>query len=164
MAQHEFGIMAFGGVKPEVTSTLKLSTEALAFRLRFRKLYESWFKAIYEELLRRAQNGERVPGWKIVSGRREYKWKSPDVAAEVLEAQGLDESDYRPPVLVSVARARELLRGLKIKPAAINKLLSDDVIETGYAASSLVRADDDERPDVQDAVDDVFTVSDDDDL
>ncbi len=161
MISHEYETLAGGVPIPEVTSTIALSTDMLVFRLRYRKLFESWFKAIYDELMRRAQDGERVRGFKLTNGRRAFSWSDEEAATELLESHGLDETDFAPRKLVSVAEVKKLLRAIKMKPKEIDAILSD-VVHIGYSAPSLVASADDEREDIQDAVDDLFTVDDDD--
>src|SRR5690606_16378758 len=62
-----------------------LPTAALARVLGYRKLMESWFKAVEEELQRRAHAGEAIPGWKLVQGREGNRtWADPKQAADEL--------------------------------------------------------------------------------
>jgi hypothetical protein len=157
---HEVSTRVFGAKIPEVTSIPRLSSGFLAYRLRYRKLYETWFNAIYDEMLKRMQDGENIPGWKITKGRRSFSWVSEEKAVAVLEDQGLDEDDIKPRSIVSVAEARKLLKAMKMKPAEIEKILSPKVVQTAHTAPSLVTTDDDDREDYQDAVDEIFTVSD----
>jgi hypothetical protein len=163
MQQHEPLTLAFGKKPPEVTSIPELTTGFLAYRLRYRKLYNAWFTAIYVELLKRAQRGEVIRGFKIVRGRRAFSWADEAAAKLILEEQGLDESDFAPPKMVTVAEAKKLLRALHLKPKDIEGILPEDtIVAVGGGAPALVLTGDDDRPDEQDAVDDAFTVDDDD--
>lgn len=68
-----------GLVKP-----VHLPTEQLAKILRFRKLMDSWFKEIAEELTTRALHGEQVEGWKITEGRTLRRIRDEQLAVEKL--------------------------------------------------------------------------------
>ncbi|HSU67185.1 MAG TPA: DUF2800 domain-containing protein, partial [Tepidisphaeraceae bacterium] len=118
MRGHEATVMVEGPLLPG--DPLALSTAFLAYRLRYRKMYEGWFNSIYDELLTRAEKGETIPGWKLAKGRRSYKWRDADDAAYTLIEAGLGDDDIYHTEITSVAKARKLLRAHGMKAAEVD--------------------------------------------
>lgn len=101
-----------------------LTTEQMAKLLPKRKLMEDFFNGIYDELNRRASQGEEIPGFKLVNGRegnREFKGKDdPPWIEHELAFLGLEPDDVYERKLGSPARAEAKLRakyGLSAKAA-----------------------------------------------
>lgn len=67
------------------THPSELSTQALARILRHRKTVGDFFKGVYEELLRRTENGEINDYFELNDGRTTYTWKDESRAIETLE-------------------------------------------------------------------------------
>lgn len=80
----ENDIMEGGRPAQMLPNPMELTTEDLSRIYGWRRLMESWFKDIGEELTTRATNGEEVPGWKLVEGRSRRRWRDEDTAAEKL--------------------------------------------------------------------------------
>lgn len=74
-------------------------------------LVEEWIKSVRGELERRALAGETIPGRKLVEKLGNRRWRSPDRAAEVLRAHGVDP--YEAPELKSPAAVEKLSKALK---------------------------------------------------
>ena len=150
---HETEIMSRVAFPP--FNPVGLSTEVLAFRLRYRKLYEDWFNAIYRELEDRAERGEKIPGWKLGEGRKSYEWLDPEDARIRMEEAGLDHDDVVREEVISVAVAKLSLRKhLKMRPKEIAGFLKS-VVDVKPGKRALV-LETDPRQDVQDGVDEVF--------
>jgi len=67
------------------THPSELSTQALARILLHRKTVGDFFKGVYEELLRRTENGEVNDHFVLNDGRTTYTWKDATRAIEALE-------------------------------------------------------------------------------
>lgn len=68
-----------------------LTTAEMATLYKFRKQAENWWKAVEDELERRADQGEIIPGHKMVQGRTVRQFTSDARAMEHLEFLGVDE-------------------------------------------------------------------------
>ena len=149
-------VVAFGSPPmPPLAEATVLPTAQLARILGYRRLMESWFKDIQEELTTRALNGETVEGWKVVEGRSRRRWADEGRAAEKLMTLGIDQDDIFPKI-VSPNAAEKLLRavGLKGKPMlAWLRLL----VERPAGKPTLARITD-SRGQVENIIDDTFEV------
>lgn len=159
----------FGAVEP-VKFKKPMSISLMAWRYGHRAWVEKYFREIGEELLRLAQAGEHVPGWKIVDGRRSFAWYDPDWAAEQLSIAGVPEKDIFVTEVTSVAKAKEKLKAVGLKPKEIKALLHDvteddpdavPLVVTTPGRPTLAPSTDD-REDARDEIDDAFADDDDD--
>ena len=139
-----------------------MSDEALAYRLRFKKLYLKWFAEIENEVMARLVSGNDVAGWKIVAGKRSWQWTDQDKAYHILTDQGVPPAEIIIPVMVSTSAARKLLRKAKVRAKDIPSLLAS--VMAGVPGNSRLAPSDDSRQNSQEAVDDVFDEEEDDDL
>lgn len=130
-----------------------LPTAALARVLGYRKLMESWFKAVEEELERRAHAGEQIPAWKLVQGREGNRaWADPEEAAnELWAATGADRDELYKRTLLSVPEAETLLRKHGIRGKEIERFLAP-LITRSPGKPTLV-PDRDARPALPDPAD-----------
>lgn len=89
-----------------------LSNEALGKLLPYRKAIEAWFEAMHEEAVRRALDGETIPGHKLVqSAPGKRAWRNEDEAVEWLGAvASVDPERLYKKVLISPAQAEEIVR------------------------------------------------------
>ena len=55
-----------------------LSAESLGFILEMEPLILGWLKAVHEHAHKEMMNGKRIPGFKVVRGRKSKKWKLAD--------------------------------------------------------------------------------------
>ena len=145
-----------------ISQLMGMSDEALAYRLRFKKLYLKWFSAIEAEVMARLVSGKDVAGWKIVAGKRSWQWTDTHRAAELLAVNGVPEEDIVVSVMVSTSVARKLLRKAKVRAKDIPLLLSS--VMAGVPGNSRLASSDDSRQNSQEAADDVFDEEEDDDL
>lgn len=101
-----------------------MSTAALEQLVAHRKRIEKWFKAMYEELLARANDGEELTLWKLVPGRpgdRAWNENEDDMVAS-LDFIGVPEDQMHTKKVISPAQTEEVLRktyGLTKKNAAL---------------------------------------------
>jgi len=104
-----------------------LTVEQKAAMLSFRRMIESWFKELYDDLERRCINGETIPGHKLVTGRSRREFTSDTEAAEWLDELGLPDDVIRPRSMISPSQAETALvkRGYKRKelPGLLGKLI-----------------------------------------
>lgn len=129
------------------------STALLAWRYGHRAMYEKWFRQIGDELLARAQAGEEIPGWKVVSGRRSFQWIDAHDAATGLAAH-LNYEDIYVVEVISVARARKALRAHGLPAKEVEAFLNegeDALVRVTSGRPTLAPATDERG-----AADDVF--------
>jgi hypothetical protein len=132
-----------------------LSTAALAATLRRRRHVETWFKAIAEELLARAEQGEKVPGWKLVDGRVKRVWRDEGAVIKYLEEVGLDADEFMPRTMKTPNAVEKLLRAEGLKPKDIKAVMPKLV--DAHAGKRTLTMEKDDRPDVNEVVDDFET-------
>lgn len=100
----------------------ELTTAQMAKLLPYRKLMESFFTQMQLELTWRANNGEKIPNWKLVKGREgDREWIDPETVAEELEFIGVPEDKVYVKKLASPAQTEESIKaasGLSKKKAA----------------------------------------------
>lgn len=147
------------GPPKEPSFIQNMETAVLAWRYRHRKMFQKWFSDIGEELLRRAQAGIHVPGYKVAQGRRSFSWIDPEDAAFELSLGGMKEADIFETEVTSVSKARKALRALGMSPEEVRQVLNEAIVRTTPGKPTLV-LENDERPDLEDTVDDTFTEDD----
>lgn len=105
----------------------QLTTAQMARLIPFRHMADSWWKALTEELGKRAAAGEKIPGMKIVEGRTHRHFRDDNQARDHLMSLGLKREAIVKEELVSPSQAEVLLRraGHKTKelPALLNGLV-----------------------------------------
>lgn len=97
---------------------------ALAAAMRSASLVESWLKGVRAEVERRLFDGQKVPGYKIVQGKKGNRaWGDEDAALEALKAtrRKIDEITTRK--IVSPTVAEKLFKGEEKKWAKIAPLI-----------------------------------------
>jgi hypothetical protein len=98
------------------TGPAELDTARLAWIYQYRRLVETWFRLIGEELLARGLAGEDLGDWKIGQGRQgRREWIDEDEAAEALGEVGLSAEQLWLRYLASPAQAEKWLRAIGIK-------------------------------------------------
>lgn len=84
--------------------------------LRWRPTVESWFNALYADLLAAAEAGDTVEGWKIAEGRRSFQWRNPASIVDALDMLGLPENEiFEPPSVRSPAQIKKVLKKFGLK-------------------------------------------------
>lgn len=140
----------------------RMSTALKAWRYGHRSMYEKFFREIGEDLLQLALAGEHIPGWKVVDGRRSFKWSDNEYAASQLFGAGLKKKDIFHTEVTSVSEARKALRATGMMPKAIEAFFAEtddsdenELVIVSPGKPTLVPSTD-EREDAQDAADDAF--------
>lgn len=102
-----------------------MTLEEKAQTLRWRPTVESWFNALYADLLTAAEAGDVVEGWKISEGRRSFAWKNPASIADALDMLGLPENEiFEPRSVRSPAQIKKVLKKFGLKgPKTITGLM-----------------------------------------
>lgn len=96
------------------------SAEALAEALRAANMIEAWLSAVREEGFRRLMDGDDIPGFKLVMGKRGNRaWTDKDQAEAAMKAARLKADEMYSKAIISVTQAEKLLKG---KPRVWAKL------------------------------------------
>lgn len=148
-----------GEFEPRLVPAAELTTAQLGKLLTYRKDVESWFKAISEELLSRALDGDEVPGWKIAESRTHRKWTDEQAAGRLVERAGVKWQKFWIMEAISPAAAIKLLKTVGLNKTKAEALL-DHVMVKPPGNRTLVRASD-SRPGIESAAEDFEDVSDD---
>lgn len=74
---------------------------------------ETWLKAVRDDALFRASNGEAIPGWKLVDSVSNRKWKNENEAAVSLTNDGV-EIPYAKPKMPSPAQVEKAIKQAKL--------------------------------------------------
>lgn len=114
---------------PRTGDFMRLTTAELAQMYGWRGFVESWWKAMAEELLRRAARGERVPTLKLVEGRSKRVFRYPREAGEKLIGYGVPREQAFPMKVCSPAEAEKLLRKAGYRTRQLPELLDDLVFK-----------------------------------
>jgi len=101
-------------VDPQITPPAELSTVQLAAIYRYRKLMESWFADIGDELIARGLSGEDLGGWwKVVEGRPgNRRWIDEDAAVRAFNKLGVDPYEQK---IRSPAQIEKLVRAAGVR-------------------------------------------------
>lgn len=117
-----------GKYKVRPADVSKFTTEQLAKLRPYRRLVESWWRSMDENLERRALDGESVPGMKLVESRTNREFKDEAAALDTLLLIGLSEENIYRKSMISPAQAEDMLRNvLKVPKRKAAELLERDV-------------------------------------
>jgi hypothetical protein len=114
-----------------------LNIEEIAEILKQADDIQSWAKDVQDHALKEARdNGVKFPGWKLVEGRSNRKYKDPDKVAKVLIKNGYEENKiYKPKEVLGITALQKeigkkkfttLLKDLIIKPQGKPTLALED--------------------------------------
>jgi hypothetical protein len=148
-----------GEFAPRLVPAGELTTAQLGKLLMYRKDVEGWFKAMAEELLTRAVEGDDVPGWKVAESRTHRQWTDDDKAGKLVEKAGVAWQKFWTMKAVTPAAAIKLLKSAGLNKAKAEALL-EPVMVKPPGNKTLVRAGD-SRPGIESAADEFEDVSDD---
>ncbi len=96
-------------IKP--TPVHEMSVAHKAKIIKFRRVMENWLKSIEDELEKRLQDGQKVPGFKLVESRANRFFPSIDKSASDLELiTGVEREKFITREIASPAKAEEILR------------------------------------------------------
>jgi len=119
--------------------------DLLAKRLKAVPLLRLVANAIEEDAMRVMKEGGQIPGFKLIRGRANRKWKDEDKAARWLAARGFKEKERYDFKVKSVSQAEKLLKGMELTTKLSNSfaaLIEKPLGELTYAP------EDDKRPGV----------------
>lgn len=142
------------GVSPPDVHTL--NTEHMAKLYPFRKLIENFFKSVEDELERRAERGEEIPGYKLVEGRsnRKFNHTEPEIVDAVELMFGLDRSDLYEEVFTTPTKLESKLKKAGYKAAELASYMPLLVYKP--AGKPVLAPVTDKRPALNQLVDDTF--------
>lgn len=104
-----------------------LTTDAMGHALTQARLYTVWAKDLESEVFDAAQNGQEIPGWKLVESKSNRKYKDEDAVARAVMLAGYDKALLYEHKLIGVSKLSSLMgkkefksvledRGLVYKP------------------------------------------------
>lgn len=100
-----------------------LDRERISFVLANADAVENWFAAVKDHAKNLLNAGEAVPGFKLVRGRSNRRWKDETAAEKALTKAGLKTKQRRVVKVISPAQAEKALKeiGKELSPALIEK-------------------------------------------
>lgn len=101
-----------------------LDYEDIAFILGRADELVKWATDVKDYALEKALEGEEFPGWKVVEGRSNRKWKDEDKVGEVLLGQGFLENIIYTKKLTGITNMEK-----SIGKKEVNRLLGDYIIK-----------------------------------
>ena len=137
-----------GQFEPRLAPVTHLTTAQLARVLPYRSTVEGWFKAAYEELERRALDGEDVPGYRLTAARSRRQWGDEMKATAFLASSGVDAYTRK---IISPSEAEKALNAKRpkgvTKEAIAKQLAAFTVKPAGRPVLAPVK---DGRPELED--------------
>lgn len=109
----------------DIAKYIKLGTEI-----------SSWLNDLKDTALKSCLNGEEIPGFKAVEGRKIRAWTDPDKAFEKLKASGVQEELLYERVPLTLAKVEKLV-GKK----EFTELMGDFIIQKASAPTLVVESD-----------------------
>lgn len=100
--------------------------ELLAAQMRATALVETWLKGVRAEVERRLFEGQKVPGYKVVQGKKGNRaWADPDEALALMKKMtGIKIDDVAPRAIVTPPAAEKLFKGKDKQWAKIAPLIA----------------------------------------
>jgi hypothetical protein len=117
-----------------------LTDEQISRILSVKDNVEKWMNSIEQYAIERAQNGDPVPGWKLVEGRSVRRWSDELAVQKRLEDNGFQEAEFTERKLYGITKMTAAVGGKK----EFNRLLGDLVIKP--AGKPTLVPDSDSRP------------------
>lgn len=143
----------FGVSPPDPRS---LTTEHLATLIPWRKLIENFFKGIEDELERRLEAGNPVPGFKMVEGRSSRNWSADETRmADTLELMfDLTPDDVFERSMISPAKLEGVLKKKGYKAKQIAEFMPTLVVKA--PGKPVMAPASDKRPALSQLADEAF--------
>lgn len=133
----------------------ELTTEEMASVYQYRSLFEGWWKKLHNELNIRAARGERIPGMKLVEGRKRRVVRDHRVALLTLEMDyDIPRSELIQEEFASPAEIERLLRKHGVRPKDMASIL-EPLVHKPRGKATLV-SETDRRDAIVDLTEDVF--------
>jgi hypothetical protein len=116
----------FADDEPPAALPTPKSTAELARRMEWVPVIEAWANSMKADVQRELENGNEVPGWKLVRGKSKRRWASEDATKKKLTDVGLAEDElFVVPKLKTPAQMEKLGVGKeqrKLVKAAVREL------------------------------------------
>lgn len=145
-----------GGTFAEKLSPInELTLEHKAEIFKRRDAVVKWFEAIGRDLNQLLREGEEVPQWKLVRGKRRRYFASEKKARDVLSFAGLTEDEIAPRELASPAQAEAALVKIGYRRNQLESILGGDLVKRRDAGYVMVPSGD-SRPTDDQIADDSF--------
>lgn len=154
-------LVLFTPQQPSLTPALRLNTHQLAHLLKYRKMFEAWFREIGDELLNRALNGEDLSGqWFVTQGRSRRKYIDEEYAADMLRKLGLGDEDIYELKLKSPNQMEKPLRAIGVRGKLTKEYLK--LIAPAPPGRPTLAPAGDNRYEIPNMIDDLGDLEDDD--
>ncbi len=112
-------------VQGEFAPPNTLSDEEIAELLAVAKERAAWYGDLQSHALIEAENGTKFPGWKLVAGRSNRKYRDQEAVAKALTDAGIPAAViYEPPSLLGITAMEKA-----ITKKVFNEVLSDLVVK-----------------------------------
>jgi hypothetical protein len=114
----------FAEDEPPAMLPMPVSTEELAKKMEWVPVIEAWIGNIKADIQRELENGNAVPGWKLVRGKSKRRLLDPlETVRNLRDDVGLDEADlYVEPKLKTPAQLEKLGVGKEQRKAVKNAI------------------------------------------
>lgn len=117
----------FSEDEPPAQLPTPVSTAELAHKMEWVPVIEAWVGRIKADIQRELENGNEVPGWKLVRGRSKRRWLNPqETVIKFMDELSFEQDDlYVEPKLKSPAQLEKLGIGKeqrKLVKAAVQEL------------------------------------------
>lgn len=86
-----------------------LTNDQIAALLKIIPELEDWAKQVTSHAVKKALEGEKFAGYKLVAGKSVRAWKSEKEVAEALELEGFAEEDIFTKKLIGIGAAEKLV-------------------------------------------------------
>lgn len=106
--------------------------------LTYGPLVSSWVKKVEEESTAKMEKGEKIPGFKLVSGRGKRSFRSEDDVVDILLGEGYESYDIFDPKLNSLTAIEKM-----VGPKKFKTLFEDQVVNV--PGKPQIAPEDDER-------------------
>lgn len=105
----------FGAIEPsrdvsQLPEPADLETERLVFALKHMDIVRGWFTAVEDHARGLLNAGVEVPGFKLVRGKSNRRWRDEEAAEKALTKAGLKKKERTTSKVLSVAQAEKALK------------------------------------------------------
>lgn len=105
----EEAMVDFADDEPPAQLPTPVTTADLAHKMEWVPVIEAWIGNIKADIQRELENGNEVPGWKLVRGKSKRKWLSETAVKDTFNELGIAEDDlFVAPKLKSPAQIEKL--------------------------------------------------------
>lgn len=109
----------------KISDRRQMAPRELSIVLAYGPMVKTWVGKVEEEAVRKLQNGQKIPGYKLVNGRNSRKFKNEDDVVETLLAENFDTEQ----IFKSELRALTDLEK-QVGPKRFAELFASQIINT----------------------------------